>query len=212
MQVVIRHSSPVGYMDHDRHYDIARGRYSSRVMHLEQVDPADAPTPRDPPRGVALQRWHAPPLDEYLELFHRIGDRWLWHGRLVGGEAAVAAWLADPGARVFRLMTPHGVAGLAELDATRPAEVEIAYFGLCPEWQGRGLGGYLMRAVLAEAWRVHGVERIWLHTCSEDHPDAVDIYRHLGFRAFHEEVEWVDDPRLLGLLPRSAGPHVPIPE
>jgi len=181
-------------------------------MHLEQ---RSRPTDTSLPEGradVRLQPWSPPSRGDYLALFHRVGDPWLWHGRLVGGGPAVDAWLKSPHARIFRLMTPEGAAGLAELDLSHRGEVELAYFGLCPEWHGRGVGGYLMRSVLAQAWSDPAVERVWLHTCSEDHPDAVAIYRHFGFRAFHEEVEWVTDPRLIGLLPRSAGPHVPIPE
>jgi hypothetical protein len=66
-------------------------------------------------------------------------------------------------------------------------------------------------AVAREAWR-GPVERVWLHTCSEDHPDAIDVYRRIGFRVYHREAEWVRDPRLTGLLPGDAGPHVPLAE
>jgi len=49
-----------------------------------------------------------------------------------------------------------------------------------------------------------------VHTCTLDHPAALQFYRHMGFRAYQQQVEIADDPRLAGELPRSMGRHVPV--
>ena len=51
---------------------------------------------------------------------------------------------------------------------------------------------------------------MWLHTCSLDHPDALDFYNRSGFKPFRRQVEVYDDPRLTGLLPRDAAARMPI--
>lgn len=191
--------------------DRAGGTYRSVVTWLEmRAPPADA-APAPPRPEVALRRWERPATDEYLELFHRVGDPWLWHGRLAQGRDEIERLLQAPDYEVWRLWSGDHVAGLGELNRARAGEVKLEYIGLVPAFIGTGLGGWFLRALLHEAWR-GGVERVWLHTCSEDHPDAIDVYRRVGFEPYASEVEWVRDPRLLGLLPRDAGPHVPLAE
>lgn len=195
----------------EREIDREGGRYRSVVTYLEMRGRPAAPPPAPPRDDVRLERWRAPGLEDYLELFHRIGDRWLWHGRLTLDPEDIRRLVRAPGYELWRLWTGADVAGLCELDRSRPGEVKVVYFGLVPERIGTGLGGYFLRSMLAEAWR-GAVDRVWLHTCSEDHPDAPTIYQRVGFRPYHQEVEWVPDPRLRGLVPRNAGPHVPLAE
>ncbi len=197
--------------DSEREMDRATGRYRSVVTYLEMRSPGTIPPPEPPRPGVTAKRWFDPEVDEYLELFHRVGDQWLWHGRLNAGRDGIARLIRSDDYEIWRLWADGEVAGLGEFDRSEPGEVKIEYFGLLPERIGGGLGGFLLRTLLHQAARP-GTDRIWLHTCTEDHPRAVAVYRYFGFRAYDEEVEWVHDPRLRGLLPRSAGSHVTIPE
>lgn len=61
------------------------------------------------------------------------------------------------------------------------SEVEIAYFGLAPHFVGRGLGGALLTSAIEEAWR-WDASRVWVHTCSLDHPSALRNYEARGMR------------------------------
>lgn len=196
---------------YEREMDPSTGCYRSVVTYLEIRSPQPMPRPVPPRTGVTVERWSDPEVDEYLDLFHRIGDQWLWHGRLADSRAAISRLIRLHDHEVWRLWADGEAAGLGELNRSRPGQVKIEYFGLLPDRIGGGLGGYLLRTLLHEAVRPD-VERVWLHTCTEDHPQALEVYRHLGFRDCGEEVEWVHDPRLRGLLPRTAGPHVAIPE
>lgn len=195
----------------EREIDRENGCFRSVVTYMEMRAPPAEVVPPPPGEDVSLSRWVQPDLDEYLDLFHRIGDPWLWYGRLLQPRPAIAQLIRAPYYGVWRLWSGGRVAGLGELDRSNRADVKLEYFGLVPEYIGNGLGGWFLRSLVAEAWR-GPVERVWLHTCTEDHPDAIDIYRRIGFRVYHREAEWVRDPRLAGLLPGDAGPHVPLAE
>jgi GNAT superfamily N-acetyltransferase len=78
-----------------------------------------------------------------------------------------------------------------------------------PEATGNGLARPLMEGTLAAA-AAAGASRVWLHTCTFDHPAAVPFYRKSGFHPYRFAIEVCDDPRLTGALPESAAPHVPL--
>jgi GNAT superfamily N-acetyltransferase len=73
-----------------------------------------------------------------------------------------------------------------ELDRRVDGEVEIAYFGLMPDYIGRGLGPALLGWALERAWS-YRPRRVWLHTCSLDHPKALAVYRRAGFEVYDRE-------------------------
>ena len=187
---------------------VAPGMVATVVTSLEmRVRPRPRPLPSGP---LALRRWPAPGLAAYRQLFRRVGEPWLWFSRLVMPDAELAAILADPGVEVHAVIDRAGIeVGMLELDFRRPAECEIAYFGLVPELTGQGHGRWLMAHALMLGWRA-GVERLWLHSCTLDHPSALGFYRAQGFMPFRREIETFDDPRLTGHLPPDAAPHVPL--
>jgi GNAT superfamily N-acetyltransferase len=53
---------------------------------------------------------------------------------------------------------------------------------------GKGIGGGMLSLAVREAWKIKGTQRVWLHTCSEDHPHALANYQKRGFRLFKTEV------------------------
>jgi GNAT superfamily N-acetyltransferase len=78
----------------------------------------------------------------------------------------------------------HGTpAGYFELQRQPEDVVEIAYFGLAEAFVGQGYGGYLLTRAVEEAW-AWGARRVWLHTCSLDHPRALANYRARGFEVY----------------------------
>ena len=99
--------------------------------------------------------------------------------------------------------------GLLELDFRTLPECELSFFGLVPTLTGQGFGRWLMANALSLAWR-KGVERLRVHTCTLDSPAALGFYIRSGFTPFAREVETFADPRIAGILPRDAAPHVPL--
>ncbi len=156
-----------------------------------------------------LERWDRPALDRYRTLFARVGAPWLWFSRLTMTDAALAAIIHDAGIAVHAVVDPAGIEiGMVELDRRAPGVCEISYFGLVPELAGQGHGRWLMAETLARAW-AKGVERVWLHTCTLDHPAALGFYRAQGFEATKRTIETFPDPRAVGLLPMASAPQIP---
>ncbi len=184
------------------------GYCAAIVTHLEM---RERPRPQ-PLRAGALRLvpWKQPDLAKYRALFARVGTPWLWFSRVVMPDAEVAAIIGDRAVEVFAVVDPRGIeVGILELDFRDLPNCEIGYFGLVPELNGGGHGRWLMGEALTRAWR-KDVTRVWVHTCTLDHPSALGFYRAQGFMPFKREVETFPDPRLTGYLPSEAAPQVPI--
>lgn len=189
---------------------IPAGKLATIVTHLEM---RDRPRPR-PLKAVPLRlkRWQAPSADKYRMLYRRVGEPWLWFSRLTLTDGALAEIVHDPAVEIFAVLDPQGIeVGLLELDFRVAGACEISFFGLIPQITGQGFGGWLMGQALGLAWRA-GVGRVWVHTCTLDDPRALGFYIARGFAPVSREIELLDDPRLAGLIPRDAAPHVPVIE
>ncbi|MET7247528.1 GNAT family N-acetyltransferase [Methylobacterium sp. EM32] len=174
------------------------------VTYLEMREP---PPPRErvPARLAAI----GADLPRYRALYAAIGTPWLWFGRARMSDEALLTILGDPNVEALALVGEDGDIGLMELDRRRPGEVELAYFGLVPGSVGRGLGRRLMEEAVARAFS-RPIDRFWVHTCTLDHPGAVDFYRRSGFRPYARAIEVAPDPRLTGALPRIAAGQIPL--
>jgi GNAT superfamily N-acetyltransferase len=113
-----------------------------------------------------------------------------------------AALIEKPEVEIFVLYVGGVPAGYYELDRSDAADIELAYFGLMPEFIGRGYGAYLLRAAVDAAWQ-HNPKRLWVHTCTYDHPRALGAYQRAGFVVYRRDPVIFDDPRLTGALPRD---------
>ena len=98
---------------------------------------------------------------------------------------------------------------MLELDFRRAGVAEISFFGFVTELTGKGHGGWLMAHALSIGWR-KDIERMWVHSCTLDHPGALGFYRRHGFAPFERAIETFADPRLAGILPRDAASHIPL--
>lgn len=197
-----------GRLERDGYYEVPAGKIAAVVTSLEMHEPPAAEAP-PAPEGVALVRVMAPDVDWYLSLFRAIGTPWLWFSRLRLGGNELSAILADPRIEVWAVRHRATDIGLVELDFRDSPHVELSFFGFRPEWTGRGLGRFAMAHAISRAFG-NGGRRLWVHTCTLDHPAALRFYLRCGFRAFARSVEIADDPRLTGLLPRDAAPDVPL--
>ena len=161
---------------------------TARTTYLEMPRPEAGTIPASPaiPEGFTIARWEAPPIDDYRAMFRAVGGPWGWTGRLLLEDDELRSLLNDPAIEIWRLGRGTELAGFIELDYRQPGEVEIVYFGLRPEFIGRGLGGFVLRWASHHVWSRPGVERFWLHTCDYDHPDALRVYQRAGFRVTDE--------------------------
>ena len=187
---------------------VPAGKLHTVVTHLALEAPPREPPPPPPP-GVAIGRWRAMAPAEYLRLYHAIGDDWLWWSRLTWDEPRLTAHLAEDETEVYVAEADGEEVGLIELNLRPAPDIELRYLGVIPSRIGTGLGGWLLAYAIAAAAR-HAPRRMILNTCTLDHPAALAFYRRYGFAVTHSEVDVVDDPRLAGLLPLNAAPHVPL--
>ena len=200
------------YLDLNGMTDLPAGKVASIVTSLEMTAP---PEPRDAPArdDLTLVRmdWPSgePDLAWYRELYRRIGEDWLWFSRLELPDGPLAAILDDPGIEVYALMADGRAEGIVELDRRRAPDVELAFFGLTEGLVGKGAGRWMMTKALEIAWSTPP-RRLWVHTCTLDHPAALSFYMRSGFRPFRRSIEVVDDPRLTGTLRRDAAAHIPV--
>ncbi|SOB78570.1 Ribosomal protein S18 acetylase RimI [Sphingomonas guangdongensis] len=187
---------------------VAAGEVATVVTSLEMTEPP--PHRPLPPSPLRLQRWPAPTLAAYRTLFRRVGEPWLWFSRLVMDDQALAAIIHDPAVQVFAAVDARGIeVGMVELDFRQPGTGLLGYFGLVPELTGQGHGRWLMALALQQLWAA-GITRVWVHTCTLDHPRALGFYRASGFVPYKRTVETFPDPRLTGTLSVDAAPHVPL--
>ena len=188
---------------------VPAGKLHTVVTHLAMEAPPAVEPPPPPVPGVSLARRRGMAVADYLRLYRAIGDDWLWWNRLTWDEARLGAYLAEDETEVYVAEAGSEEIGLMELNLRPAPAIEIRYFGLIPSWIGKGLGGWLLAHALAAARR-HRPERVILNTCTLDHPGALAFYQRHGFAITHSEVDIVDDPRLTGLLPLDAAPHIPL--
>ncbi|MCY4349888.1 MAG: GNAT family N-acetyltransferase [Thiotrichales bacterium] len=157
------------------------------VNYLEMNSPdCRSAAPGWPERAV-VRRAERPTLSFYRYLYNTVGADWEWYERRRLGNDALAAIVHDDAVEVHVLHVRGVPAGFVELDRRIEDEVEIAYFGLIPEYVGRGFGPALLGWALERAWSFTP-RRVWLHTCSLDHPKALAVYLRAGFEAYDREV------------------------
>jgi GNAT superfamily N-acetyltransferase len=193
---------PVGYSP------VAPGHVVNVVTCLEMT----APAPLRPTAGdLTLRPMERGDLAAYRALFRRVGEDWLWFSRLAMADDELAAILADARVEPLALQAADGPIGLLELDFREAGQCELAFFGVAPKAIGTGAGRWLMNEAIGRAW-VQPIRRLWVHTCTFDHPGALAFYLRSGFTPYARMVEVAEDPRLCGHLAKTSAPHVPVIE
>lgn len=142
-----------------------------------------AKTHQDPHFRVIQKSVKRGELNRFLYIL--VGEPWQWRDKLSWDQAAWKKYAEDEALLTFIAYYKTSTAGYFEL-ISRDSGVEIAYFGLAPEFIGRGLGGSLLTCALKAAWDLNP-ERVWVHTCSLDHPAALNNYLARGMVAYKTE-------------------------
>jgi len=119
-------------------------------------------------------------------LYAEVGKNYHWIDRLPWTDEEIAKYLLQPEISLWLMTYEDKTAGYFELRKCDDGSTELAYFGLMPEFIGRGLGKHLLTAAVEQAW-ADGAKRVWLHTCTLDDPAALPNYLKRGFRPFKTE-------------------------
>lgn len=156
------------------------------ITYLETRSPA-ALRPKSCPDERFWIRECTVPQWVYNRFFYfTVGENWAWNDKRGWSDAQWRAYVESGKLRTFAAYYDGSPAGYFELQTDDVGGVEISYFGLLPAFVGRGLGGALLTRALEEAWRM-SPSRVWVHTCSQDHPAALQNYQARGMEIYQVE-------------------------
>ena len=161
------------------------------TWHLELTDWRDF-RPAHPRPELRIERAEIPCPELNRFFYAAVGGDHFWIDRLSWTWDAWMAYLSRPELETWIGSVSGTPAGYFEIERQAGGSAEIAYFGLLPQFVGRGLGGALLTAAVERAWE--GGSRVWLHTCSLDHASALPAYQARGFRIFETETAVRDMP------------------
>jgi ribosomal protein S18 acetylase RimI-like enzyme len=132
------------------------------------------------PQDVVLTEAELPSPELSQFLFCAVGHHWRWFSRLSWDYQQWQDYVCSAQVRTFVLYQKGTPAGFVELRQHDDLSVELKFFGLLPAFIGKGLGKLLAQAAiaLAQQWQAN---RVWVHTCTEDHPSALKTYQQAGF-------------------------------
>lgn len=156
------------------------------VWHLEMLTPAALRPSTHSVPGLRFEQALVPQPEFNRFLYAAVGGDWFWRDRLTWDYARWTQTLLRKGYETWVAYVHGSPAGYFELDRNDDGSAEIAYFGLLSAFIGRGIGGPLLTHAIARGFAT-GAPRVWVHTCSLDHPAALKNYQARGLRIFHEE-------------------------
>jgi len=119
--------------------------------------------------------------------YNQIGKDYQWFDRLVWTDKNWIEYVSNLNLFTFVLKDNEEIAGFFELIRHRNrSETEIAYFGLLKEYFGKKLGGYMLSEAIKKSFSFN-VKRVWVHTCSLDHKNALKNYLSRGMKIYNTE-------------------------
>ena len=120
--------------------------------------------------------------------YKNIGKKHRWTDRLVWSEAEWIKYSSDSKVETYILKVKKDLAGFFELISHLEfQEIEIAYFGLLEEYHNKKLGGYLLSTAIKKSFEKKDIKRVWVHTCTLDHKNAIKNYLARGMKIYKKE-------------------------
>jgi ribosomal protein S18 acetylase RimI-like enzyme len=161
-------------------------RLDETVTYLEMRDRSELIPAKNPSVGVEVKHVEIPCPELNRFFYTAIGGDWYWIDRLPWTYEQWMAYITRPGHETWVAYLRGTPVGYFELDGEPGGEIELAYFGILPQFTGQGIGGYLLTVAINRAWE-RNPTRVWLHTSSFDHPQALKHYLARGFRVVKRE-------------------------
>jgi GNAT superfamily N-acetyltransferase len=153
------------------------------ITYLEMFDPGQLQAKRCPEPALRIAECVLRQPDLCRFMYQWVGRDWHWKERLVWSDDQWAEYMANENTRMWMAYLQGSIAGYFELNRQDEEMVEIGYFGLLPECGGRGYGGYMLTEAIRLAWD-WGAKRVWVHTCTLDHKDALSNYLARGMKIY----------------------------
>ena len=122
--------------------------------------------------------------------YKNIGKKHRWTDRLIWSDEDWIKYVKNSKVETYILKVEGDLAGYFELiihDDLKEKEIEIAYFGLLEEYHNKKLGGYLLSEAIKKSFLKEKINRVWVHTCTFDHKNALKNYLARGMKIFKKE-------------------------
>ena len=138
-----------------------------------------------PPANLKLTLLKAekPPVHYYRYLYDMVGRPFHWIDRNALSDEELAAVIHADNVDIYVLYISGVPGGFFEVDRRTSNEVELKYFGLARDFQGRGLGKWLLNEAISSCW-MHNPLRVIVATCTLDSPAALPLYQRMGFTPY----------------------------
>ena len=153
------------------------------TYYLEMTS-VEALNPKAEPEGLVVVESEIKQFQFNRFLYHLVGAKWEWFDKYSWSDDQWRAFAESDDLRTWVALYRGSPAGYYELQRQEGGDVEIAYFGLAPRFIGKGFGGYLLYHAIASAWAWEGARRVWVHTCTLDHPNALQNYQARGMTLY----------------------------
>ena len=131
------------------------------------------------------------PIDFQINRFFykNIGKKHRWTDRLIWSDSDWIKYVSNTKVETYILKINNDLAGYFELIIhTGIKEIEIAYFGLLEEYHNKKLGGYLLSEAIKKSFFKKKIKRVWVHTCTLDHKNALNNYLARGMTIYKKEI------------------------
>ena len=162
MQEIIRNYLEIKSLD-----ELSEVKKPNENYYLERVNPSDYQ------------------LNKFF--YKQIGKSHKWVDRLEWEDNNWIEYVSNPNVFTFILKKKADIAGFFELIYHKDKfEIEIAYFGLLDEYLGEKLGGYMLSEAIKKSFSFN-IKRVWVHTCSLDHINALQNYLSRGMKIYNKE-------------------------
>jgi len=156
---------------------------TSTIYYLEMLDRGDLRA-KDAPPGLEISMVAPPAFEVNRRFYKEVGATWEWTDRLPWSDEQWSAYVNRYELQTWTASVDGEPAGYFELEAQGAGDVEIVYFGLLDQYTGCGLGGAMLCEAVERAWSFGDARRVWLHTCTKDHPAALENYLRRGFQLY----------------------------
>jgi GNAT superfamily N-acetyltransferase len=155
----------------------------TRITYLELVERQNYALPVPSGMRLAMMRASDMPLHFYRYLYNQVGNGYNWWSRAQLNDEELSALIHDENTEIHVLYVNGAPAGFCEINKKQlPDHIELVYFGLIADFQGRGLSRFFLSEALSAAW-IYEPQKIKLQTCSLDSPKALQLYQRMGFSA-----------------------------
>ena len=119
--------------------------------------------------------------------YKQVGKKHRWLDRLNWSDEKWINYISNKNLDTYIISDSENLVGFFELlNNPHLSETEISYFGLLEEYIGRGIGGYALSVAIRKSFE-KDIKRVWLHTCTLDHPNALKNYIARGMTVFKKE-------------------------